>query len=121
MKKSILIGSLLTLFIGLAGCEAGSTQKSSVEESEKVESTTRSLSSKPSKQSTNKTSEQIVETIETSETDGKLSDVGFKELLSGIEYNKEYLTEDQVAELKDMHKENLTDKQYQELVKVLEE
>lgn len=120
MKKIILIGSLLTLSIGLVGCDAGSTKKSSMKESNKVENTPRSSSSVSSKQSTEKSSEQTVETTESSDNDGKLSDVGFKELLSCIEYNKEYLTEDQIAELKDMHKADLTDEQYQEFVKVLE-
>lgn len=120
MKKIIVIGSLCALSIGLAGCEGTSTKESSTEDSKKIASTLHSSSSKSVRQSTEK-KEQKVETTETSTADGTLSDAGFKELLSGIEYNKEYLTEDQIAELKDMHKADLTDEQYQEFVKVLEE
>ncbi|MBU5359604.1 hypothetical protein KQI58_00780 [Enterococcus raffinosus] len=136
MKKVIIIGSLWALLIGLAGCKTTSTKESSTEETKKVTAPLRSSSSKPERHSTENTSEQSAETPETSESvetpktpetpetsqsDGKLSDVGFKELLSGIKYNKEYLTEDQITELKELHKADLTEKQYQEFVKALEE
>lgn len=122
MKKLLL---LTTILLGLAGCGADSAT-SKTDSTKQIESSTSQSSSIKStasttttKQSTEATTAQTKTSTATSE--GKVSEADFKELLSGVEYNKDYLTEDQVAELKEMHKADLTEKQYQDLLKVLGE
>ena len=126
MKKLLL---LTTILLGLAGCGADSAT-SQTDSTKKIESSTSQFSSIKSiasttttKQSTEATTAQTKTsaTASTSASEGKVSEADFKELLSGVEYNKDYLTEDQVAELKEMHKADLTEKQYQELLKALGE
>lgn len=128
MKKLLL---LTTILLGLAGCGADSAT-SKTDSTKQIESSTSQSSSIKSiasttttKQSTEATTAQTKTktsaTASTSASEGKVSEADFKELLSGVEYNKDYLTEDQVAELKEMHKSDLTEKQYQELLKVLGE
>ncbi|MBO0411693.1 hypothetical protein JZO81_11525 [Enterococcus hulanensis] len=123
MKKLLL---LTTILLGLAGCGTDSAT-SKTDSTKKIESSTSQSSSIKSttttKQSTEATTAQTKTSAaaSTSASEGKVSEADFKELLSGVEYNKDYLTEDQVAELKEMHKSDLTEKQHQELLKVLGE
>jgi len=123
MKKLLL---LTTILLGLSGCGADSATsktdstkqiESSSSQSSSIKSTTTTKQSTEANTAQTKTSA----TASTSASEGKVSEADFKELLSGVEYNKDYLTEDQVAELKEMHKADLTEKQYQELLKVLGE
>jgi len=122
MKKLLL---LTTILLGLAGCGTD-TATSKTDSTKQIESRTSQSSSIKSIASTTTTKQSTEATTtqtktSTSASEGKVSEADFKELLSGIEYNKDYLTEDQVAELKEMHKADLTEKQYQELLKVLGE
>ncbi|MDT2521734.1 hypothetical protein [Enterococcus raffinosus] len=117
MKRIVTILSLSMLCLGLVGCGTNSTKESKTEDSEKIES---SVSKSSSRDSTEATSEETIQS-ETTESVDQANDTEFKELLSGIEYNKEYLTEDQVAELKENYKSTLDENQYKELVEMLEE
>lgn len=117
MKRIVTILSLSMLCLGLVGCGTNSTKESKTEDSEKIES---SVSKSSSRDSTEATSEETIQS-ETTESVDPANDEAFKELLSGIEYNKEYLTEDQVAELKENYKSTLDENQYKELVEMLEE
>lgn len=117
MKKLLL---LTTILLGIAGCGADSAT-SKTDSTKQIESSTSQASSiKSTKQSIAETSENVSEPTESSVSENQTSDTEFKELLSGIEYNKEYLTQDQIIELKETYKSILTNEQYQELVKMLE-
>jgi len=117
MKKLLL---LTTILLGLAGCGADSAT-SKTDSTKQIESSrSQSSSIKSTKQSIAETSENVSEPTESSVSENQTSDTEFKELLSGIEYNKEYLTQDQIIELKETYKSILTNEQYQELVKMLE-
>lgn len=120
MKRMVLIMSFFTLIFGTAGCGTESTNSSRTRESKKVESSIDS-SSESSSQSIEQKSEQSTSQTNFAESEDKSSDSAFKELLSGIEYNKEYLTEEQATELKETYKSSLTEEQYQELAKMLED
>lgn len=127
MKKVIL----LTIFLlGLSGCgtnaatstsktEASKKADSSISQSSSVSATKESVSE--TKQSISETSKAAPEPSVSSTSEEKDPDAEFKELVSGIKYNKEYLTEDEIAELKEMYKAELTKEQYQEVMKVLGE
>lgn len=117
MKRIVTILSLSMLCLGLVGCGTNSTKESKTEDSEKIES---SVSPSSSSNTEKATSEETTQT-ETPDSTDQANDAEFKELLSGIEYNKEYLTEDQVAELKENYKSTLDENQYKELVEMLEE
>ncbi|MFQ7233964.1 MAG: hypothetical protein ACLRPU_03780 [Enterococcus hulanensis] len=117
MKKLLL---LTTILLGLAGCGADSATSKTDSTKQIESSTSQSSSIKSTKQSIAETSENVSEPTESSVSENQTSDTEFKELLSGIEYNKEYLTQDQIIELKETYKSILTNEQYQELVKMLE-
>ncbi|MDT2662068.1 hypothetical protein P7E02_19465 [Enterococcus hulanensis] len=120
MKKLLL---LTTILLGLSGCGADSatSKTDSTKQIESSSSQSSSIKSTASTTTTKQSTEATTAQTKTSASEGKVSEADFKELLSGVEYNKDYLTEDQVAELKEMHKADLTEKQYQELLKVLGE
>ncbi|MFR3687017.1 MAG: hypothetical protein ACLTXM_18510 [Enterococcus sp.] len=117
MKKIILITILL---LGLTGCGTDSAT-SKTESSKKIDSSTSHSSTVQStKASLSETSKKKTEQTVSSTSEEKNADAEFKELLSGIEYNKEYLTEEQVEELKETYKSSLNEEQYKELMKMLE-
>lgn len=117
MKKLLL---LTTILLGLAGCGANSATSKTDSTKQIESSTSQSSSIKSTKQSIAETSENVSESTESSVSENQTSDTEFKELLSGIEYNKEYLTQDQIIEIKETYKSILTNEQYRELVKMLE-
>ncbi|MGM0168662.1 hypothetical protein IGI39_004417 [Enterococcus sp. AZ135] len=131
MKKIVIGCSFMFFLLGITGCSTDSEKTSNMESSEKIEkstakstneSTKQSSEKKNAEESTNQTakSEQSTSNSETAVSEEKTDDADFKELLSGIEYNKDYLTEDEIIELKETYKETLTDEQYKKLVELLD-
>lgn len=125
MKKGILMTSLVLLFVGLTACGSTSEKKSESKGSSKIEHAA-SFSSSNSDESLEKgslsdsTSTESVSS-ESHSDESNSSEAEFKQLLSDVAYNKEYLTEEQTKELKESYKHTLSKEQYQEFLKVLEE
>lgn len=120
MKKIVVSLSALILLLTLVGCGSKTEKAADVKESEKVETTSSSSSKESIKQNIETSTQQSLLQTESSAPAGQMAKAEFDELLSGIEYNKEYLTEDQVSEFKEMYKEEMSEEQYQGMLKVLE-
>lgn len=116
MKKIIILS--LVLF-SLAGCGEKSEVTEKTSESEKSKLHMESVTSTMQSSSESSNDHSVVQTTTTQETKDEVSEIAFNELKSSIAYNKEFLTDDQKQELKEVHKENLTEKQFKELEELL--
>lgn len=122
MKKAGIIFPLCLLLLGISGCQSQAKQTPSTDQTQKVVQQTKESSKKQIKAEKEESTKESTVSNTSSTTAGKTtaSEEAFKQLMSDVAYNKEYLTDDQKEELKVSQKEMLTEEQYKQFVALLD-